>query len=67
MKKAVSVCMTTVLALSLLAGGSVQALALAPEDAAPSAAAAENCISGSWKQAPDPTVSETVRDRKSVV
>ena len=61
MKKAASVCMTTVLALTLLAGGPVQALALAPKDAAPSAAAAENCISGSWKQASDPTVSETVR------
>ena len=62
MKKAVSVCMTTVLALSLLAGGAVQASALTAEMPAASAAVEEeNCIPVRWKRASDPTVTETVR------
>ena len=53
-KKTVSVCMTAAMALSLLAGGAVQASAL-------SAVAEENCISGSWKRAADPTLTVKVR------
>ena len=62
MKKTVSVCMTAVMALSLLAGGAVQAYALSAETAEPVfAVAEENCISGSWKRASDPTLTEKVR------
>lgn len=62
MKKMVSVCMTAAMALSLLAGGAVQASALSAEMAEPvSAAAEENCISGSWKRAADPTLTVKVR------
>ena len=52
MKKTVSVCMTAAMALSLLAGGAVQASALsaqAAKTAEPAAAVSEeNCISGNW-------------------
>ena len=62
MKKTVSVCMTAVMALSLLAGGAVQAYALSAETVEPvSAAAEENCISSSWKRASDPALTEKVR------
>ena len=62
MKKTVSVCMTAVMALSLLAGGAVQAYALSAETVEPvSAVAEENCISGSWKRASDPALTEKVR------
>ena len=62
MKKTVSVCMTAVMAFSLLAGGAVQASALSAETAEPvSAVAEENCISGSWKRAADPALTEKVR------
>ena len=62
MKKTVSVCMTAVMALSLLAGGAVQASALSAETAEPVfAVAEENCISGSWKRASDPALTEKVR------
>lgn len=62
MKKTVSVCMTAVMALSLLAGGAVQAYALSAETVEPvSAVAEENCISGSWKRAADPALTEKVR------
>ncbi len=51
MKKTVSVCMTAVMALSLLAGGAVQAYALSAETAEPVfAVAEENCIFSSWKR-----------------
>ena len=61
-KKTVSVCMTAAMALSLLAGGAVQASALSAETAEPvSAVAEENCISGSWKRAADPTLTVKVR------
>ena len=51
MKKTVSVCMTAVMALSLLAGGAVQAYALSAETAEPGfAVAEENCIFSSWKR-----------------
>lgn len=65
MKKTVSVCMTAAMALSLLAGGAVQASALsaqAAKTAEPAAAVSEeNCISGSWKRAADPTLTVKVR------
>ena len=62
MKKTVSICMTTVIALSLLAGGAVQASALSAKAVQPAAAASEeNCISGSWKRASDPQLTEKVR------
>ena len=62
MKKTLSVCMTAVMALSLLAGGAVQAYALSAETVEPvSAVAEENCISGNWKRASDPALTEKVR------
>ena len=62
MKKTVSVCMTAVMALSLLAGGAVQAFALSAEEpAAPAAMSEENCLPGRWKRAEDPAVTEKVR------
>lgn len=65
MKKTVSVCITAVMALSLLAGGAVQASALsvqAAKTAEPAAAVSEeNCISGNWKRAADPALTDTVR------
>lgn len=65
MKKTVSVCMTAVMALSLLAGGAVQSSALsvqAAKTAEPAAAVSEeNCISGNWKRAADPALTDTVR------
>ena len=65
MKKMVSVCMTAAMALSLLAGGAVQASALsaqAAKTAEPAAAVSEeNCISGNWKRAADPSLTDTVR------
>ena len=62
MKKTLSVCMTAVMALSLLAGGAVQAYALSAETVEPvSAVAEENCISSSWKRASDPALTEKVR------
>ncbi len=62
MKKTISVCMTAVMALSLLAGGAVQASALTAKAAEPAAAVAEeNCISGSWKRAADPALTAKVR------
>ena len=57
-KQMLSVCAATVLAASMLAGGAVQALAAPaqPADAAaPAVVTEENCISGSWKRASDPT------------
>lgn len=62
MKKTVSVCMTAVMALSLLAGGAVQASALSAKAVEPtSAVSEENCISDSWKRASDPELTEKVR------
>lgn len=48
MKKAISMALATVMAVSMLAGGAVQASALSAREAAQSAAvvAEENCISG---------------------
>lgn len=64
MKKTVSVCMTVALAACLLAGGAVQASALSAAAAQPAAAvAAENCVSvsGNWKRAADPALTEKAR------
>ena len=62
MKKTISVCMTAVMTLSLLAGGAVQAYALSAETVEPvSAVVEENCISSSWKRASDPALTEKVR------
>lgn len=61
MKKTVSICMTTVMAFSLLAGGAVQASALSAKAVQPAAVSEENCISGSWKRASDPQLTEKVR------
>ena len=61
MKKTVSVCMTVVMAASLLAGGAVQASALTAKAAQPAAVTEENCISGNWKRAADPTLTAKVR------
>lgn len=61
-KQMISVCMATVLAAAMLAGGAVQAFAAAEpaEGAAPVAAETENCISGTWKRAEDPALTERV-------
>ena len=62
MKKMISVCMTAVLAVSILAGGAVQATALSGVTVQTTAAAAdENCLSGSWKRASSPELSAQVR------
>ena len=62
MKKMVSVCMTAVVAASLLAGVAVQAFAAPAKAVQPAAAVSEeNCISGSWKRADDPQLTEQVR------
>ena len=66
MKKAVSVCMTAVMALSLLAGGAVQASALSAKmPDAPAAVSEENCVSG-FLRGIDKTVfdTETTLERK---
>lgn len=62
-KKMLSVCMTVVLAASMLASGAGQAFAASAltEETAPTAIAEENCMFGSWKRASDPTVTESVR------
>lgn len=49
MKKAISMGLATVMVVSMLAGGAVQASALSVREAAQSAVVAEeNCISGEW-------------------
>ena len=61
-KQVLSVGMTAVLVVSMLAGSAVQAVAAVPaEETIPAAIAEENCISGPWKRAEDPTVTESVR------
>ena len=59
-KQMISVCMATVLAAAMLAGGAVQAFAAAEpaEGAAPVVVETENCISGTWKRAEDPALTE---------
>ena len=63
MKKMFSLCLATVLAVSMAAGSAVQAFAASPNamDAAPAAVTEENCISGSWKRAEDPELTDQVR------
>lgn len=50
MKKAISMGLATVMAVSMLAGGAMQASALSVQDAAQSTVivAEENCLSGEW-------------------
>lgn len=61
-KKMVTVC-AAALALSMLAGGAVQAYALPTEasTAAPAAVSEENCLSGGWKRAASPELTDRVR------
>lgn len=61
-KQMISVCMATVLAAAMLAGSAVQAFAAAEpaEGAAPVVVETENCISGTWKRAEDPALTERV-------
>ena len=61
LKKTVSVALSAVLAVSLLAGGAVQASALSADAAAPAAVTEENCISGSWKRADSPVVTKKIQ------
>ena len=61
MKKAVRICVSTVLAVSLMAGG-VQASALSARQVALSPAAAEeNCISSDWKRTDSPELTGNVK------
>lgn len=62
MKKASALCLTTVLAFSLLAGNAMAVSAAAPlPDAVPAVSAEENCISGSWKRPASPELTKTVQ------
>lgn len=61
MKKVVSVCMTTVLAFSLLAGSAVSVSAAPALNTAVIASAEENGISGSWKQPASPELTAKVK------
>lgn len=63
MKKAMSFCLAAVLAASVLTGHAVQAFAASADaaDAAPAEVTEENCISGSWKRAENPALTENVR------
>lgn len=62
-KQMISAGLATVLAVSMLAGGAVQAFAASDPAAAaaPAAVEAENCISGSWKRAENPELTDRVR------
>lgn len=61
MKKMVSLGLAAVLAVSMAAGGAVQAFAVADAaDFTPAAVEEENCISGSWKRAENPELTQTV-------
>ena len=62
MKKAICVGLATVMAFSMLAGGAVQASALSARDAAQSnVVEEENCISGGWKTAASPALTNQVK------
>ena len=63
MKKAISMGLATVMAVSMLAGGAVQASALSVRDAAQSAAvvAEENCLSGEWVKGSAQTLKNKVK------
>ena len=63
-KQMISVCVATVLAASMVAGGAVQAFAASAstaDEAAPAVVSEENCISDSWKRASDPTLTRKVQ------
>ena len=61
--KTISICLTAALTVSMLAGGAVSAFAAPaePEAASTAVVSAENCISGSWKRASDPTLTPKVK------
>lgn len=64
MKKAISLGLAAVLAASMLAGGAVQAFAASAnttDETAPAVVSEENCISGSWKRAENPTLTRKVK------
>lgn len=62
MKKMVSLGLAAVLAVSMAAGGAVQAFAAADAaDFTPAAVEEENCISGSWKRAENPELTDKVQ------
>lgn len=60
----ISTCLAAALTVSMLAGGAVSAFAAPAETEAASTAvvSTENCISGSWKRASDPTLTPKVRN-----
>ena len=61
-KQMLTVGMATVLAVSMLTGGAVQAMAASGPDAvSPAVVEEENCIFNSWKRAADPTLTDRVR------
>ena len=62
--KTISTCLAAALTVSMLAGGAVSAFAAPAETEAASTAVVgtENCISGSWKRASDPTLTPKVRN-----
>lgn len=62
--KTISTCLAAALTVSMLAGGAVSAFAAPAETEAASTAvvSTENCISGSWKWASDPTLTPKVRN-----
>ena len=62
--KTISTCLAAALTVSMLAGGAVSAFAAPAETEAASTAvvSTENCISGSWKRASDPTLTPKVRN-----
>ncbi len=61
MKYSVRICLTAVMSLALLAGGTAQASASAPKIAALAAVTEENCISSSWKQTSSPELTSVVK------
>lgn len=62
--KTISTCLAAALTVSMLAGGAVSVFAAPAETEAASTAvvSTENCISGSWKRASDPTLTPKVRN-----
>ena len=62
MKKVISLGVATVLAISMLAGGAVQAFATAPGEETTASVSEENCISGGWKRSSSPEMTDSVTD-----
>ena len=61
MKRIVRTCIASALALSLLCGGVVSASAVSGTALAAPSAAEENCLSGGWKTAASPELTDRVR------